>query len=80
LWSVIAQLVVGDEVGGLGEDQRGDDLVQGLLDRGLDLLDVPAGAHARHVRAHPVHLVVVGARHQEDELGVAGLQDTASIQ
>ncbi len=69
-----AQLVVGDQLGGLGEDQRVDDVVQCLADDRLDLLDVPPGAHVGDVRAHPVHLVVVGARHQEQELGVGRLE------
>ena len=72
LWSAI-------RFGGLGEDQRVDDVVQRLVDDRLDLFDVPAGAHIGDVGPHPVHLVVVGARHQEEELGVAGLEHRPPI-
>jgi len=71
--------VVGDQVGGLGEYQRVDDFVQGLADDRLDLFHVPAGAHVGDVISHPVHLVVVCARHEEQELGVSGLEYGASI-
>ena len=40
-----AELVVGDQVGGLGEHQWVDDVVQRLADDRLDLFDVPPGAH-----------------------------------
>ena len=69
-----AQLVVGDQIGGLGEHQRIDDVVQGLADDRLDLLHVPARTHIGDVVAHAVHLVVVGTRHQEQELRVGRLE------
>ena len=74
-----AQLVVGDQFGGLGEDQRVDDVVQRFADDRLDLFDVPTGAHVGDIGAHAVHLVVVGARHQEQELRVGGLQHRPPI-
>jgi hypothetical protein len=53
--------VVGDQLGGFGEHQRVHDVVQRLADDRLHLFDVPTGAHVRDIRAHPIHLVVVGA-------------------
>ena len=74
-----AQLVIGDQIGRLGEDQWVDDVVQRLADDRLDLFDVPPCAHIGDVIAHAVHLVVVGTRHQEEELGVGGLEYGASV-
>lgn len=70
----------GDQVGGLGEHQRGDDVVQRLVDDRLDLFDVPAGAHVGHVRPHPIHLVMIGTGEQIDELRVAGLEHRAPVE
>ena len=68
--------MVGGQLGILGEHQGIDDVVQRLGDDRLDLFDVPAGAHARHLGPHAIHLIVVGPRHQEEELRITGL-DTA---
>ena len=68
-----------DQVGRLGKHQRRDDVVQGFVDDRLDLLDVPAGAHVGQVNAHPLHLVVVGAGEQEQELGVARFEDGPTV-
>ncbi len=75
-----AQFVVGDQVGGLREDQRIDDLVQGLTDHRTHLFDVPAGAHVRQVGAHPIHLIVIGPGHEEQELGVGRFEYGAAVQ
>ncbi|SHX10868.1 Uncharacterised protein [Mycobacteroides abscessus subsp. abscessus] len=75
-----AQLVVGDQVGGFGEHQGVDDVVQRLGDDRLDLFDVPARAHVRQVGPHAVHLIVVGTGHQEQKLGIGGLEDRLPVQ
>ncbi len=59
------QSVVCDQFCSFRKDQRIDDVVQSLGDDGTNLFDVPAGAHRGDVGAHPVHLVVIGAGHQE---------------
>jgi hypothetical protein len=70
-----AELVVGDELGGLSEHERVDDVVQRLADDRLDLLHIPARAHVGDVTAHAIHLLVVGTRHQEQKLGIGRLQN-----
>jgi hypothetical protein len=40
----------------------------------------PSRAHGRQVRAHPVHLVLVGAGQCEDELRVGAAQDGATVE
>ncbi len=68
-----------DEGGGLVVDDRIDEVVQRLGDDLLDLPYVPAAAQRGQVRAHPLHLVVVGAAGEEDELGVRGSQDGPAV-
>ena len=72
-------LVVGDQVGGLREHEWVDDVVQGLADDRLHLLDVPPRAHIGDIGPHSVHLVVIGTRHQEQELRVGRLENRAPI-
>ena len=59
------------------EQVRGDRLGDDAMNRWM--LDVPPGAHVCHVGPHPVHLIVIGTRHQEQELCVGGLENRASI-
>lgn len=73
------QFVAGYEVCGFGEHQRRHDVVQRLVDYRLHLFRVPAGAHVGHVGAHPVHLVMVGAGKQKDELRIAGFEHGSSV-
>ena len=77
---VAVDLVVGDEVGGLGEDQWIDDVVQRLGHDRTHLVDVPPGAHSRQVCPHAGHLIGIGTGEQEKELGVATLQHGTPIQ
>lgn len=74
-----AELVIGDQIGGLGEHQGVDDVVQCLGHDRLHLFHIPARAHVGDVCAHPIHLVVVGAGQQEEELCIARFQDRASV-
>jgi hypothetical protein len=74
-----ADVVLLDEGGGLVVDDRVDQVVQGLGDDLLDLLDVPAAAERGQVLAHPLHLVVVGAAGEEDELGIGGAQHGPAV-
>ena len=75
-----AQLVTGDQIRGLCEHQRSDDVVQGLVDNRLHLLHLPSGAHVRQMHANAVHLIVVRAGQSEDELGIAGLEHRPAVQ
>ena len=68
--------MVRDEVGRLRVDHGVDDVVQGLVDDRLTW-STSQPAHSSAGRAHPLHLVVVGADEQVDELGVAALRSTA---
>src|SRR4029453_5929143 len=49
------------------------------LDDVLDLLHIPAGSHRREVVTHPLHLVVVRATDEIDELRVTPAQDRAPV-
>ena len=75
-----AELVGGDEVRGFAEHQRRHDVMQRFVDDRLDLGDVPTGAHIGHVGTHPVHLVMIGTGEQVDELGVAGLEHSTTVE
>src|SRR3954471_14277664 len=68
-----------DEGGRLVVDDRVDQVVQRLGDDLLDLLDVPAAAECGEVLAHPLHLVVVGAPGEEDELRIGGPQGGPAV-
>ena len=58
-------------------DERVDDVVQGVGDDLADRRDVPAGAQLRHELPHLLHLVVVGAADEVDELRVRRAQHRA---
>ncbi len=68
------RVVLLDEGGGLVVDDRVDEVVQRLGDDLADLLHVPAAAQGGQVLAHALHLVVIQATGQEDELGICGTQ------
>jgi len=72
-------VVLLDEGGGLVVDDRVDQVVQGLGDDLLDLLDVPAADERGQVLARPLHLVVVHAADEEDELGICGAQGGPAV-
>ena len=59
-----------DQADGLVVHEGVDDVVQRVADDLLDRLDVPARAELRHELPHLLHLVVVGAADEVDELGV----------
>ena len=58
-------------------DERVDDVVQRVGDDLAHRRDVPAGAQLRHELPHLLHLVVVGAADEVDELGVRRAQHRA---
>jgi hypothetical protein len=72
-------VVLLDQLHGLVVDQRVDDVVQGLGDDVLDRLHVPARGQRREVLPHPLHLVVVGATDEVDELRVRAAQHGAPV-
>ena len=71
------ELVLLDQADGLVVDQRVDDVVQRVGDDLADRGDVPTGDERGHERAHLLHLVVVGAAEDVDELGVRRAQHGA---
>jgi hypothetical protein len=72
-------VVLLDERDGLVVHQRVDDVVQGVGDDLADRVDRPAGDHLGEELAHLLHLVVVGAAHEEDELGVGAAQHVPAV-
>ncbi len=62
---------------GLVVHERVDDVVQRVGDDLAHRRDVPAGAQLRHELPHLLHLVVVGAADEVDELGVRRAQHRA---
>ena len=66
-----------DQRHGLVVHQRVDDVVEGVGDDLAHGRDVPAGAELRHELPHLLHLVVVGAADEVDELGVRRAQHRA---
>ncbi len=68
-------VMLGDEVQGLLEDDRGDDLVEGLAHDLRDVTLVPAADHLQHRGAELLHLGLVGAHEHEDDLRVGALDD-----
>ncbi len=72
-------VVLLDEGGGLVVDDRVDEVVQGLGDDLLDLLDVPAADERREVLPRALHLVMVHTADAEDELGVCGPQGGPAV-
>src|SRR5690606_33890022 len=68
-----------DERGGLGVDEGVDQLVEGLVDDGADLLRGPAAREPRHVIPGAGHLRLVGgAAEAEDQVRVGNLEDVAA--
>ena len=72
-------MVLVDERDRLPVDRRLDEVDERLGDDLSDLLHLPSGHHRRDVLAHPLHLVVVGAGEQEDDVGVGGTQHGATV-
>jgi hypothetical protein len=73
------RVVLLDQLHRLVEHQRVHDVVQGLGDDVLHRLHVPPGGERGKVLTHPLHLVVVGATDEVDELGVRTAQDGAPV-
>ena len=67
-----------DEFYGLLVDHGIDDLVEGFVDDGLNLLDFPTGDQGGHVVTHAFHLIVISARCEKDELRVGAFDDVGS--
>jgi len=63
-------VMVVEQLQGLGEDQRRDDVFEHFADDALDLVDLPALSEPGGLRPHPFHLLFVRAHQLEHELGV----------
>ena len=63
-----------DQLDRLVVDDGVDQLVQGLGHDFSDLLDGPATTHVLQVLPHSLHLIVVGAAGEVDELGVGAAE------